>query len=65
MIKYIPTRKLLSMQSREVRKGKRMVSSSKFDRELKRLESSINCGGGALRRGGRDKAGWEIILVGQ
>ena len=53
------------MQSREVRKGKRMISSSKFDRELKRLESSINCGGGALRRGGRDKAGWEIILVGQ
>lgn len=51
------------VKHREFRKGKRLVTFSKFDRELKRSETSINYGRGALRRVGRDKIKWELVLV--
>ncbi|RVW69470.1 hypothetical protein CK203_054489 [Vitis vinifera] len=51
------------VKHREFRKGKRLVTFSKFDRELKRSETSINYGRGALRRVGRDKIEWELVLV--
>lgn len=44
---------------------KRLNPLSKFDKELKRLECSVNYGRGVSRRGGRGKEGWNLVPVAQ
>ena len=51
------------MKIREYGKGRKFLVASKFERELKKLENSINYDVNISKKGGRRKERWVVVSV--